>query len=58
MSITRESIEEELYNAIEAIEKGDLVRARGCTARAHADICEKWKTRNGRKETLTKPENE
>jgi len=44
-------IEEELYTAIQAMEDGDLQRARGCTARAHADIIEHWQIlRNSQQE--------
>lgn len=53
--ITRESIEDELYAAIEAVEKGDLVRARGCVARANADIIEMWQSgRRNEQESVTR----
>lgn len=42
MATIRTEIEDELFTALQAIEDGDLHRARGCTARAHADIIENW----------------
>jgi len=50
MSDIRKEIEEELYTALQAMEDGDLQRARGCTARAHAGIIENWQEiRNSQK---------
>lgn len=41
-------VEEELYNAIEALEQLDLPTVRGCAARAQSFTVEAWRVRNRR----------
>ena len=37
-------IEKELYTAIEALERGDLIGVRQCSARAQSGAAEAWQT--------------
>lgn len=40
-----EQVERELYDALQALEDGDLPTVRSCTARAENDVIDAWKVK-------------